>query len=129
MESGTIMSRSIIARGRFSDPQHIELTEPVSEIRGDVEVLIRQLPKAGAQDVFDLIAGLPPGSRSKADIDQQIREERLPGSTDESCLSRCVLHYLPGRIGKPIPRRRRQSVAPTRGRSGIAIDHFTSLVP
>ncbi|MBF6560401.1 MAG: hypothetical protein IVW56_08940 [Candidatus Binataceae bacterium] len=70
------MNRSIIARGRLSDPQHIELTEPVSEIRGEVEVLIRQLPKAGAEDVFDLIAILAPGSRSKADIDQQIREER-----------------------------------------------------
>jgi hypothetical protein len=70
------MNRGLIARGRLSDPQHIELSEPVSDIRGDVEVRIRQLPKAGAEDVFDLIAGLAPGSRSKADIDQQIREER-----------------------------------------------------
>jgi hypothetical protein len=73
---GTIMNRSIIARGRFSDSQHIELAEPVSEIRGEVEVLIRQIPAAGAGDVFDLIANLAPGSRSKADIDQQIHEER-----------------------------------------------------
>jgi hypothetical protein len=70
------MNRDIIARGRLSDPQHIELTEPVCEIRGDVEVLIRQLPKSGAEDVFDLIAGLAPGSRSKAEIDEQIHEER-----------------------------------------------------
>ena len=70
------MNRGIIARGRLSDPQHIELTEPVREIRGDVEVLIRQLPKAGEEDVFDLIAVLAPGSRSKAEIDQQIHEER-----------------------------------------------------
>jgi hypothetical protein len=70
------MSRSIIARGKLSDPQHIELSEPVSDIRGDVEVLIRQLPRAGAEDVFDLLASLAPGSRSKADIDQQIHEER-----------------------------------------------------
>lgn len=70
------MNRSIIARGRLSDPQHIVLAEPVSEIHGEVEVLIRQLPTAGAEDVFDLIAGLAPGSRSKAEIDQQIQEER-----------------------------------------------------
>jgi hypothetical protein len=63
------MNRSIKTRGRLSDPQHIELAEPVSEIRGEVEVLIRQLPKAAAEDVFDLIASLAPGSRSKAEID------------------------------------------------------------
>jgi sirohydrochlorin ferrochelatase len=70
------MKRSIVARGRLSDPRHIELAEPVGEIRGDVEVLIRELPKAGAEDVFDVIASLAPGSRTKADIDQQIHEER-----------------------------------------------------
>ena len=70
------MNRTIVARGRFSDPQHIELAEPVSEIRGDVEVLIRPLPKTETEDVFDVIAGLAPGSRSKDDIDQQIKAER-----------------------------------------------------
>jgi hypothetical protein len=70
------MNRSIVIRGRLSDPQHIELSEPVREIHGEVEVLIRQLPRAGAEDVFEMIAGLAPGSRSKADIDQQIRQER-----------------------------------------------------
>ena len=70
------MSRSVVARGRFSDSRHIELTEPVSDIRGDVEVLIRQIPNVGAEDVFDVIAALPPGTRSKADIDNQVQKER-----------------------------------------------------
>lgn len=70
------MRRSIVARGRFSDPRHIELAEPIRGIRGEVEVPIRQLPKTGVRDVFDVIAGLTPGSRSRADIDRQIREER-----------------------------------------------------
>jgi hypothetical protein len=70
------MNRSILARGRLSDPQHIELTEPVSEISGEVEVLIRPLPKGRREDVFEMIASLAPGSRSKADIDRQIKEER-----------------------------------------------------
>jgi hypothetical protein len=74
------MSRSIIARGKFSDARHIEFAEPVREIRGEVEVSIRQLPKAGGQDVFDVITAFAPGSRSKSDIDQQIHEER--GSWD-----------------------------------------------
>jgi len=71
------MKGTIVARGRLSDPQHIELNEPVREICGDVEVVIRQYPEAGAEDVFAVIATLPPGSRSKADIDQQINEERI----------------------------------------------------
>ena len=70
------MSRSIIARGTISDPRHIELAEPVREIHGEVEVLIRPLPIADTQDVFEIIAAFTPGSRSKADIDQQIHEER-----------------------------------------------------
>jgi hypothetical protein len=74
------MRRNIVARGKFSDPRHIELTKPVPEIRGEVEVTIRQLPKARTPDVFELIAAFVPGSRSKAEIDQQIHEER--GSWD-----------------------------------------------
>jgi hypothetical protein len=74
------MSRNIVARGKFSDPRHIELTEPVPDIRGEVEVSIRQLPKTRTPDVFDIITEFAPGSRTKADIDQEIHEER--GSWD-----------------------------------------------
>ena len=74
------MKRNIIARGKFSDPRHIELTEPVPGIRGVVEVSIRQLPKTRTPDVFDIITEFAPGSRTKADIDEQIHEER--GSWD-----------------------------------------------
>ena len=70
------MSRSIIARGKISDPRHIELAEPVRDIHGEVEVLIRPLPIGDTEDVFDIIAVFAPGSRSKADIDQQVHEER-----------------------------------------------------
>ena len=70
------MSRSIIARGKISDPRHIELAEPVRDIHGEVEVLIRPLPNGDTEDVFDIIAVFAPGSRSKADIDQQVHEER-----------------------------------------------------
>ncbi len=50
--------------------------DPVLEITGEVEVLIRPASDVRGADVFELIAGLPPGSRLKADIDRQIREER-----------------------------------------------------
>ena len=74
------MSRSIITRGKFSDPRHIELAEPVREIGGEVEVSIRPLPGTQNHDVFDVIAAFGSGSRSKAEIDRQIQEER--GSWD-----------------------------------------------
>ncbi|HEV3109951.1 MAG TPA: hypothetical protein VGY99_05600 [Candidatus Binataceae bacterium] len=70
------MAQSIVARGRMSDPRHIELAQPVSEVTGEVEVLIRPLRSVRGTDVFALIANLPPGLRSKADIDRQIQEER-----------------------------------------------------
>jgi hypothetical protein len=70
------MNRNIVVRGSLSDPQHIELTEPVSGISAEVDVLIRALPKGSSEDVFDLIANLTPGTRSKADIDRQIHKER-----------------------------------------------------
>ena len=70
------MGRTVIARGRLSDPRHIELAEPVSEIHGDVEVEIRPLHENKGQSVFEVIAALQPGTRSIVDIDEQIHEER-----------------------------------------------------
>jgi hypothetical protein len=72
------MHRSITVRGRLSDPRHIELSEPVPDIGGEVEIeiLIRPVPEVKGADVFALIADLRPGSRTKTDIDHQIQEER-----------------------------------------------------
>lgn len=73
------MERAIVLRGRLSDPQHIELAEPITELRGEVEVVVRSVPSSQPQlrqDIFDFVAGLPPGRRSKEDIDRQVQEER-----------------------------------------------------
>jgi len=73
------MERAIVVRGTLSDPLHIVLAEPVTELRGEVEVVVRSVPAAQLQprqDIFDFIASLPPGTRSKEDIDRQIQEER-----------------------------------------------------
>ena len=47
---------------------------------GEVEVIVRVAEPASAMDdgesVSAFLRGLPPGTRSKADIDRQIREER-----------------------------------------------------
>ena len=72
------MHRSVIVRGRLSYPRHIELSEPVRGIDGDVEVevSIRPVSEIKGADVFALIASLPPGSRAKAEIYRRIKEER-----------------------------------------------------
>ncbi len=45
------MDRTFTVRGHLSDPNHIELQEPVSDIRGPVEVTVRP--------VHELAAGAP----------------------------------------------------------------------
>lgn len=72
------MEKAVIVRGRLSDPQHVELDEPVTEIDGDVEVVLKPAAtqRSGTTDIFDLIAGLQAGDRSKEDIDHQVHEER-----------------------------------------------------
>jgi hypothetical protein len=60
-------------------PSHIELDEPVPGVEGNVEIVTRSVPVApvaSVPDIFDVIASLSPGGRSKEEIDHQIAEER-----------------------------------------------------
>ncbi len=73
------MEKAIVVRGKLTDARHIELDEPVNELDGPVDVVLRRVPSdAGEQrgDVFNFIAQLPAGTRSKEEIDRQLREER-----------------------------------------------------
>lgn len=73
------METALIVRGKISNSRHIELDEAVPGIDGEVEVVLRRVSvpeRPGAVDVFELIAASSPGTRSKADIDRQIAEER-----------------------------------------------------
>ncbi len=66
-----------MVRGKLSDPRHIESDEAVMDVQGSVEVVVRPLPPSPAgPDVFDLAATQPRGTRSKSNIDHQLREER-----------------------------------------------------
>jgi hypothetical protein len=64
-------------RGRLHG-RHIELDEQVDELDGDVEVFVRPLAATSptVAGLLDLIATVPPGTRSKEDIDRQIAEDR-----------------------------------------------------
>ena len=71
------MERGVVVRGRLHG-RHIELDEQVEDLDGEVEVFVRAVQGATPDppDVLDVIAALPPGKRSKADIDQQVADER-----------------------------------------------------
>jgi hypothetical protein len=71
-----IMRESITIKGKLSDSRHIELSEPIEGVGEEVEVVVRPIAPRPGVDVFEFIASLPPGKRTKEDIDRQIREER-----------------------------------------------------
>ena len=72
------MEKAVTVAGRMVGPKHIELEEPLAGAVGKVEILVRitgdTQPVAG--DILDLISALPAGTRTKEDIDRQMREER-----------------------------------------------------
>jgi hypothetical protein len=72
------MERAVILKGRVTDDRHIELDESLGELTGPVEVTLRSVStaKEEPEDILEFLAKLPPGTRTKEDIDQQIREER-----------------------------------------------------
>lgn len=71
------MERAIIVRGRLSGPRRIDLDEPVEEVTGEVEIVVRRAPvTAPKRDIRDVLRSLPPGTRSKEDIDRQLAEEK-----------------------------------------------------
>ncbi len=73
------MRRAIIVRGRLSGPRRIDLDEAVDEVTGEVEVVVRVIEPAQEpprRKLLDVIRSLPPGTRSKEDIERQIAEER-----------------------------------------------------
>jgi hypothetical protein len=73
------MQKPITVRGRLTDPRRIELDEPLKDVTGEVEVIVRPVEptvEKAAQDIFDFLRSLPAGTRSKEDIDRQIADER-----------------------------------------------------
>jgi len=75
------MKTAMIVLGRFEDARHIELVEPVENVANDTEVevtlrLVEKREPPRRESVFDFISKLPPGKRTKEDIDAQIAEER-----------------------------------------------------
>lgn len=76
-EGGRGVEDAVIVRGRMTDARHIELDEPLEEVLDPVEVVLRSVPvPEESEDIVDFLARIPAGTRSKEDIDRQIRGER-----------------------------------------------------
>jgi len=76
------MQHAIVVKGRLISPTRIELEEPVSGVGGNVEVFLRTVSARTPEQeegILDFLRGLQPGTRSKADVDRQIQEERESG--------------------------------------------------
>ena len=72
------MARAVTVRGRLSDPRHIELDEPVNDLTGAVEIVVRSAAEVSSGGVatagfIGLCADLG-GAPSAEDIDEARRE-------------------------------------------------------
>jgi hypothetical protein len=70
------MQNAIVITGRLIGPMSVELDEPVSNATGNVEVIVRGVTAASEETVSEFLRRLPAGTRSKEDIDRQMRDER-----------------------------------------------------
>lgn len=71
------MSRRVLVDGRVTGERTVEVKEALPERLTGVEVVLHvPEPPTALQDWIDFFASLPPGMRSKEDIDRQIEEDR-----------------------------------------------------
>ncbi len=76
------MERAVVVRGKLNDPSHIELDEPLSKIRGAVEVTVRpvQEPTVGSPlAVLQAMRALPDLEPGDVDeLERMIEAGKLP---------------------------------------------------
>jgi hypothetical protein len=72
------MNQTITVTGHMTGPTNIELDEPLVDACERVRVTIEPLrsPTEPEVGLADFVRSLPPGTRTKADIDRQIQQER-----------------------------------------------------
>jgi hypothetical protein len=70
-----VVSRTIVVKGRVTGPRTVELDEALPERTREVQVVAHLADESGGK-LSDYLRSLPPGTRTQADIDRQIREER-----------------------------------------------------
>lgn len=72
------MQNAIVISGRLVGPRNIQLDEPVRDLHAQVEVIVRteNTKNLKDQNLAEFFRGLPSGTRSRSDIDEQLRSER-----------------------------------------------------
>ena len=72
------MAHSVVVRGHVVGSTTVQVDEPIPADTVDVEVILHLRDNApeDRMSVSQYIRSLPPGTRTKEDIDRQIREER-----------------------------------------------------
>ena len=75
----TFMRSAIVIAGRLVGPRRVELDEPAVDVGAEVEVIINSRSAEQGEDrsLAAFPVGLPSGVRSRADIDAQLRSERI----------------------------------------------------
>ncbi|HEX4056614.1 MAG TPA: hypothetical protein VHX86_20330 [Tepidisphaeraceae bacterium] len=72
------MQNAIVIKGRLVGSRKVELDEPAPNTQGEVEVIVRTGNGAESnqgESIFEFLRHLPAGTRSRDEIDRQIRQE------------------------------------------------------
>jgi len=74
------MQNAVVIKGKLIGPTQIQLDEPFQSSETSVAVIVcpitAALPGSDSQSIFDFLQFLPPGTRSKADIDKETADQR-----------------------------------------------------
>jgi len=73
------MHEAMVIKGRLTGPRSVELDQVVTGAQAEVEVVVHPLsshPAANGETVSQFLRRLPPGKRTKEDINQQVQDER-----------------------------------------------------
>lgn len=71
------MSQIVVVRGHLVDDRTIELEQPVDRSASVVELRVRLQPTTARKPgLVEFLESLPPGTRSKEEIDAELEAER-----------------------------------------------------
>jgi len=80
------MERAVVVHGHLSDPKHIDLDEPVSGIRGAIEVTLRPIQDVTLGSplaILHAMRALPDLEAGDVDeLERMIEEGKLPTRSD-----------------------------------------------
>jgi hypothetical protein len=77
------MTKTLVLRGHVVGHTTVEVDAPIPHNTTEVQVVVHAPDKAAGNPkrIGDYLRGLPPGTRTKEEIDRQIADDR--GSSDE----------------------------------------------